>query len=287
MQIVTDRGSDFAAGQLDGLPVHFVPMRLTLDGKTYLSGDDLSSAEFYDMLEKTDGLPVTSQATAGDFAEIYRRLAKEDAEILSIHISSGLSGTLNSAKLGAEMAPEAHVTFWDTLTLSCPEAWQVEMAAKAIKVGWPIEKVLVLLARIRTATEGMFTLDTLKYLIHGGRISHLKGLLASLLHIRPVIGVEKKEGKYYTIAQEITMKRAVLKLANSLRNFFPEGTRLRVQLMHGKNPEALEHLREAIGALFVCNWLTPISVAPVLGAHTGGSVVGVCAAPAAVFEDVV
>jgi fatty acid-binding protein DegV len=90
MQIVTDRASDFAPGQLANLPIHFSPMRMTLDGITYSSGEDLSSEEFYNMIEKTDGLPVTSQASPGDFAEIYRRLSKEDPEILSLHVSSGL-----------------------------------------------------------------------------------------------------------------------------------------------------------------------------------------------------
>ncbi len=93
MQIVTDRGCDISSEQMDGLNIHFAPMRLTLDGKTYSSGEDLSSEEFYDLLETTDDLPVTSQATAGDFAKIYTELAKTDPEILSIHISSGLSGT--------------------------------------------------------------------------------------------------------------------------------------------------------------------------------------------------
>ena len=71
---------------------------------------------------------TTSQPAAGEFAQIYRDLAKVDPEILSIHISSGLSGTLDSARAGAAMVPEAKVTFWDTKTLSCPEAWQVEAA---------------------------------------------------------------------------------------------------------------------------------------------------------------
>jgi DegV family protein with EDD domain len=118
MQIVTDRGCDISGEQMEGLNIQFAPMRLTLDGKTYSSGVDLSSEEFYDLLETTEDLPVTSQATAGDFAQIYSELAKTDPEIFSIHISSGLSGTLNSAIAGAEMVPEAHVTHWDTKSLS-------------------------------------------------------------------------------------------------------------------------------------------------------------------------
>ncbi len=286
MQIVTDRGSDFAPAQLKGLKIHFAPMRLTLDDKTYSSGEDLSPEAFYDLIQQTDGFPTTSQPSAGEFAELYRSLAREDPDIFSIHISSGLSGTLDSARAGAAMVPEAHVTFWDTKTLSCPEAWQVEAAARALQAGWPLERTFQLLETIRQKCEGMFTLDTLRYLIHGGRISHLKGLLASVLHIRPVIGVGKEDGKYITLGQERLMKRALQKIADVTAGLYPEGTPLRVQLLHGKNPEALEMLRERMAGMFECHWTPTANVAPILGAHTGASLVGLSVGPACVFEEV-
>lgn len=284
MWVVTDRGSDLSRVQAEGLDIQFVPMRLTLDGKTYSSGEDISSEEFYELMEETQAFPTTSQAAAGDFANLYRKLAETDARIFSIHISSGLSGTLASAKAGAEMVPEAKVTFWDTLTLSCPEAWQVEMAARALKANWPLERVLERLKAIRSATEGLFTLDSLKYLIHGGRISHLKGLLASLLQIRPIIGVEKEHGKYITHGQERTSKKALQSLANTLLKYYSEGSRLQAQMLHGKNPEAVEQLKEMVGKMFECKWLPTVAVGPILGAHTGATLVGVCAGPAELFE---
>lgn len=286
MQILTDRASDMVAAQLVGLNVHFVPMHLTLDEKTYASGEDLSSEEFYDLLEKTDGFPTTSQPSSGLFADLYRKLAQTDPEILSIHISSGLSGTLDSARTGASMVPEAKVTFWDTKTLSCPEAWQVEVAAKALQAGWSLERILKLLDQMRKDCEGMFTLDTLKYLIHGGRISHLKGLLASVLKIRPIIGVDKEHGKYYNLGQERTMRRALQKLVDAVGNFYPEGTPLRVQLLHGKNPEGIVLLRELMQERFKCHFTPTAVVGPILGAHTGGSLIGLSVGPAALFREV-
>jgi DegV family protein with EDD domain len=286
MQILTDRASDLSAEQLDGLNIRFVPMRLTLDGKTYSSGEDLSSAEFYDLLEITESFPITSQPSSGEFAEIYRSMAKTDPDILSIHISSGLSGTMNSARAGAEMVPEAKVTFWDTKTLSCPEAWQVEVAARGLLAGWPLNRITALLDQISKQCEGLYTLDTLKYLIHGGRISHLKGLLASVLHIRPIIGVDKDLGKYYTLGQERTSKRSLQKLADIAGSFFPQGTPLRVQLLHGKNFEALEILREEMAGRYECHWTPTAVVGPILGAHTGGSLVGMSVGPAALFKEV-
>jgi DegV family protein with EDD domain len=283
MQIVTDRGCDFSQEQLTNMKIHFVPMRLTLDGKTYSSGDEISPEAFYDLLTTTESFPTTSQATVGDFENLYRELAKEDPDILSIHISSGLSGTINSAKAAAANVPEANVTIVDTKTLSCAEAWQVEAAYHAVQAGIPLDKILPMLSQIGKKTEGMFTLDTLKYLIHGGRISHLKGLLASMLNIKPVIGVEKEFGKYYTLAQEITMKRAIRKLGQVLTRFFPEGSKLRVQMVHGKNPEGIELLRDSLLSLFQVHWMPTLSVAPILGAHTGAGVVGVIAGPQELF----
>lgn len=286
MQIVTDRGCDISSEQMDGLNIHFAPMRLTLDGKTYSSGEDLSSEEFYDLLETTDDLPVTSQATAGDFAKIYTELAKTDPEILSIHISSGLSGTLSSAITGAEMAPTAHVTHWDTKTLSCPEAWQVETAAKALKAGWKLNDILALLNRMRAANEGIYIVEDLKYLIHGGRISHIQGLLASLLKIRPVIAIGKEDGKYYTVAKERTTHKALQKMAHSITRFYPEGSELRTQLLHGKNFEAIALLKEEMDKLFKCTWLPTMRVGPILGAHTGGSLAGMSIGSLALFNEV-
>ncbi len=286
MQIVTDRGCDISPEQSEGLSIHFAPMRLTLGDKTYSSGVDLSAEEFYGLLEKTDEMPVTSQATSGDFAEIYRKLAQTDPDILSIHISSGLSGTYDSAISGAQMVPEAKVTHWDTRTLSCPEAWQVEYAARAVKNGLPLENILKSLEKMRGLCEGIFTVENLKYLIHGGRISHIQGLLASLLQIRPVIAVGKADGKYYTLAKERTTLKALQKIARTIGDFNPDTRKIQVQLLHGNNPDAVAHLKEEITKLYDVIWLPTIHVGPILGAHTGYSLVGACVAPYQALHDV-
>lgn len=284
MKIVTDRGCDLSAEQLEGLEIHFAPMRLTLDDVTYNSGVDITPEAFYDLLDQTEGFPTTSQATAGDFAAIYRELAAEDPDIFSLHISGGLSGTLDSAQAGADMVPEARVKFWDTKWLSCGEGWQVEVAARMLLAGFDFDQVTDRLKELREATVSMFTLDTLKYLIHGGRISHLKGLLASLLHLRPVITVDHATGKYIPLGQERTMKRAVQRMAELIAKVYPRGSALRIQIMHGKNPAMVELLRETLAGMFNCQWMPTMAVAPVLGAHTGGTVIGVAAAPVHLFD---
>lgn len=283
MHIVSDRGMDLAPEQSAGLEISLVPLTFTLDGKTYRSGEDVQPDEFYRMLEATESFPTTSQPAPGDFAEVYRRLAATDPEILSIHISSGLSGTLNSAKQGAAMVPEARVTFYDTKTLSGAESWHVEAAARAAKAGWSMARILTMLEQVTAATDTVYTLATLKYLIHGGRISHLKGLLASALGIKPIIGVEKELGKYAQMGQARTLTQATARIAEIVGHRYERGTALRAEVMHGHNPEGAEVLRKAMDDRFDCTWLPLGPIAPVLGAHTGPGLVGVAYAPLAAY----
>ena len=212
MQIVTDSGTDvyLTNEELQKYNIHVVPLVVTLGGNSYKEGIDIKPEKFYPMLEATDELPITSQPSSGDFAKMYTELAKTDPEILSIHISSGLSGTSASATAGAAMVPQAHVTVIDTKTLSAPAGWQVEVAARAAKAGWTKDKILQAMKKISDATDVVYTLKELKYLIHGGRISHMKGLLASLLNIKPMIGGrEKIKGTYVQYGMARTFSGAI------------------------------------------------------------------------------
>jgi DegV family protein with EDD domain len=276
---------DLAPEQMSGLDIHFVPLVFTLDGKDYRSGEDIQPDEFYHLLAATHSFPTTSQPSPGIFAELYRQLAATDPDILSIHISSGLSGTINSAQLGAQMVPEANVTIVDTKTLSGAQGWQVEAAARALNAGWPLERILALLDRVRAATDTIYTLATMRYLIHGGRISHLKGLLASVLNIKPLIGVEKEGGTYVQHGAARTLRSAILKIADMVAEQHKPGTALRVQVLHGNNLEGAALLRERMSELFVCTWLPTGPIAPVLGAHTGPGLVGLAYAPQAAFAE--
>lgn len=286
MHIVSDRGMDLTPEQMQGLNIHLVPLTITLDNKSYRSGVDIQPREFYQLLASTESFPTTSQPSPGDFAELYHELAKTDPEILSIHISSGLSGTLNAAHAGAEMVPEAHVTFIDTKTLSGAEGWQVHAAARALQAGWATEKIIELVGKVAAVTDTIYTLNELKYLIHGGRISHMKGLLASVLNIKPVIGVEKVQGKYAQYGQARSFEKAIAKIAEHVTTQYAAGTALRTQVMHAFNPDGAQLLHQHMDKLFKCTWLPVGPVAPVLGAHTGPSLVGVAFAPLDAFPEI-
>jgi len=288
MKTVTDSGVDLSLSpeQLAELDINVVPLTVTLERKTYREGVDITPEEFYRLLEKAQSFPVTSQPSVGSFTEVYKHIAATDPDILSIHMSSGLSGTLNSAQAAAKLVPEANVTHVDTKTLSAAAGWQVEAAAKAIKAGWPKERILSLMKSISNASESIYTLKELKYLIHGGRISHLTGIVASLLNIKPLIGVEKEGGTYVQLGRVRTFTQAIKGLVDLITQRHAPGSSLRVQVLHSNNPEGASILYNMIDEKFNCVWLPIGPMSLVLGAHTGPSMIGVAYAPVAAFTDV-
>lgn len=289
MQIVTDTGMDLylPAEQMPEIPIHIVPHTITLDGKTYRSGEDIRPEELQQKLLASGSFPITSTPSGGEFAAVYKKLAASgDKDILSINMSSGLSATVNAARIGAEMTPEAHVTVVDTKTLCAAQGWQVAAAARALKAGWPLEKILALIKRIGDATESMYTLDDLKYLIHGGRISHMRGLIASLLKIRPLIGVEKVGGTYSQLGTARTSEKALRGLVEQMTKFYKPSSTLRVQVLHSYNEKAALAFHEMIAPVFKCSFMPIHYMSPALAAHTGPTMVGVAFAPLDVFDDV-
>jgi len=283
MHIVSDRGMDLMPSEMDGLKIHMAPLRIHLDGRTYLSGVDIQTDDFYRLVMKSKGFPSTSEATADDFAQLYRKLASTDPNILSIHISSSLSKTVASARVAVEMVPEANVTIVDTKTLSAAQGWQVYAAARAAKAGWPLNRIMTLLERIRAATETIYTVATLKYLVHGGRISHLTGLLASVLDIKPLLGVDKIHGNLVERGRARSMDAAIVKMVDTIKEQYPLGTAMRLQIVHGHNPEGAAALRGRLSQMFQCSWCPTTAVVPVLGAHAGPGMVGVMYAPKSLF----
>jgi DegV family protein with EDD domain len=288
MEVVTDSGVDLSLTpeQIAELHIHVVPLVVSLEGQSYRDRIDIQPGAFYERLAQVESMPTTSQPAAGEFASLYRRLAARGAEILSIHMSSGLSGTYASAQAGAGIVPEAKVTHVDTKNLSAASGWQVEAAARTARAGWSLERILPLLSKIGAASDSLFTLAELKYLIHGGRISHMKGLLASLLNIKPLIGVEKERGTYVQRGNARSFPSALAGLVDLIAGQHPPGSHLRVQVLHADNPSAADRVRTMLEARFRCDWRPTAQMSFVLGAHTGPTMVGVAFAPLHVFSEV-
>jgi DegV family protein with EDD domain len=285
MKIVTDCAADMTAEEMVALGVTQAPLFIQFpEGE--VSSADISADEFYTRLEAMrPDLPKTAQPSSGIFAEIYRRLAEVDRQILSIHISSGLSGTLGAAHAGAEMvAPEVEVTSWDTLTLSGGERLQVMAAALAVRAGWALPAILERLEEIRANTEVVYTLETIEYLARGGRIGRVQALTGMLLSIKPVIRVDHADGKYSTVAKIRTVPRGLATITDHLHGMYAD-TPLWVTVLHGRFAEQAEALARQLGERLNVAKMEIMRISPVLGVHTGPGIVGAAVVPMRLMED--
>lgn len=275
MKIVTDSGADLTKAECDAMGVTMLPLKVEVDGVSYQSGVDITPEKFYDLMDSAQGMPKTSTPSIGEFEDTFNRLAAEDPEIISIHLSSGLSATYNAALSASKMVENANITVIDTKTLSAGTAWQVKAAVEMVKAGLTKDVIVARLQQIQDATVTFFTLPDLKYLIAGGRISHLKGLLASLLGIKPVIEVSKEDGKYYDRGKKRSFIGAIQDLPQQIAKKIPAGSAIRVQLCSADNPSGAQMAKEAMDKVFKCEWLPTATLGTALGAHTGRGLVGV------------
>ncbi|HMZ07256.1 MAG TPA: DegV family protein, partial [Anaerolineales bacterium] len=214
MKIVTDCAADMSNEELEKLGIIQAPLFIQFpEGE--VNSAEISADEFYNRLEAMrPQIPTTAQPSSGIFAELYRKVAEAGKDILSVHISSGLSGTINSARDGGEQVKEqANVHFWDTLTLSGGERFQVMAAALASKAGWAMQSIQERLTKIREKTEVIYTLDTLEYLARGGRIGRVKAIAGALLNLKPIIRVDS-DGKYTTVKTERTIHKSIVSIAD-------------------------------------------------------------------------
>jgi DegV family protein with EDD domain len=286
MKIVTDCAADMSAEELEQLEVIQAPLFIQFpEGE--VNATEISADDFYNRLEAMrPAIPTTAQPSSGIFAELYRKVAQMEKNILSIHISSGLSGTINSARDGGEQVkPEVNVSHWDTLTLSGGERFQVMAAALAVRANWAFHSIQERLEKIREKTEVIYTLDTLEYLARGGRIGRVKAMAGALLNLKPVIRVDS-DGKYSTVSTGRTLGKSMNAIAEHLHNRYAY-TPVWVTVLHGRFAEKAEVLANELKTRMNIKKLEVVRISPVLGVHTGPGIVGAAVVPMELMDDLV
>ena len=284
MKIVTDCAADMPNEELERLGIVQAPLFIQFpEGE--VNAMEISADEFYNRLEAMrPQIPTTAQPSSGIFAELYRKLALTEKNIFSVHISSGLSGTINSARDGGEQVKaEANVSFWDTLTLSGGERFQVVAAALAHKAGWAMDKILERLTKIREKTEVIYTLDTLEYLARGGRIGRVKALAGALLNLKPIIRVDI-DGKYSTVKNERTINKSIAAIGDHLAEKYGN-TPVWVTVLHGRFAEKADLLSNEFKQKLNIAKMEVQRISPVLGVHTGPGIVGAAVVPMELMSD--
>lgn len=264
--LVTDSNCDLPAELIERYDIRMVSSLLTIGGQSYRDGVDISRAEFYARLPALNPSPTTAAPASGVFEELYRTCG--DADIISIHIASKLSGFFNAARLGAE-ASGARVTLVDSEQLSMGVGWQVLAAVEAITAGKSLADVLEAISRTRQRIKVFAALNTLEHLRRSGRANAVIAMLGDLLQIKPLI--ELVEGEVKLIGRQRTFGKALDKLVETVQALGPLE---RLAIMHANNPIDAQRLAERLAPHSAQAPLVT-EIAAVIGTHVGPQAIGV------------
>jgi DegV family protein with EDD domain len=284
MKIVTDCAADLTRSEIEKFDITVAPLFIQFpDGE--VNATDITPDDFYERLKAmVPHIPTTAQPSAGIFTSIYKKLTETSETLISIHISSGLSGTIESARLGAAQLPEKSIEIVDSFTLSGGQRFQVLAAAIGAKAGRRKEDILERLSKIREATEVIYTLETLEYLQRGGRIGRVQALAGAILHLKPIIHVDKSDGKYSTLGKERTISKALAGIANHIVRVYGNETPMWISVLHGQFADQANTLAEMVQEKVKVGKLEILRISPVLGVHTGPGIVGLAVVPMNLME---
>jgi DegV family protein with EDD domain len=270
IHIVTDSTADLKHEDILKYGVHVVPLTIQIDGETYIDGVDIQAEEFLGMMKKSVKLPKSSQPAAGVFKELYDKLGEDGSEIISIHMTGGMSGTVKSAQTAAEMS-NSKVTVIDSMFISHALAFQVMEAAKLAGQGQSVTEIVERLNTVCKKTTLFVVVDTLDNLVKGGRIGKGKAMIGSLLNIKPIATLQ--DGVYTPVAKARSHKQVV----SHLFKVFKEETAGKIVRGVGISQangllmaEPLKKLLEDSGIKDVKLTFT----APIISTHTGEGAIG-------------
>lgn len=272
--LITDSTSDLPKEIRQKYNINVLPLQVIYRDAVYSDGVNITPEEVYNSLPRE--IPSTSLPPTGGILELFKRLKEEGyKDLLSIHISSGLSGTYSMIKNLEENAKQIglrlHVI--DSKSISMGLGFLVIKAAELIENNTPLNEILNTLNRFKREIKVFFVLKSLEYLRKGGRIGLVEGTLGDILSIKPIISVNS-DGIYYTVAKSRGMKGSIRKLVDIIISAIGK-SKVRVAVMHGNAlNEAMGILNSLKGEANITE-IFPGQVGPVVGVHTGPGLVGV------------
>jgi DegV family protein with EDD domain len=271
VKIVTDSTAYLLPKTITEYDIRVVPIKIAFGTEVFSEGVDITNEEFYRRLAKSSTLPTTSQPPVSDFIEVYSELVSLGHPIFSIHISSKLSGTINSALTARDEFPEAQIEVVDWLSMGM--GLLVTAAARAAEEGQGLPEIKAKIERLAPHVSIVAMVDTLKYAWRGGRIGAGKALLGSLLNIKPILALENAEAK--PLARARSRAKGVEYMLKLLEKRVGKGNSVHhgVVFHAGVLEEALALEKEARAH---CNYteLDLIELGPVFGTHTGPGTLG-------------
>ena len=271
--IVTDSSAYIPAGARDGLDISVIPLWLLWDGESYQDGLDIFPEEFYARLKESKSLPTSSQPSAKEFADFYQKEAGKADAIVSVLVSSKISGTIASAEAALAEHPEFDVQIVDSFSSAMGLGLTVLAAARAARQGGSVDDVVAAAKNIRERVNTIFVVDTLEYLHKGGRISGGKRLLGSALNIKPILHFE--DGQIKPLSQARTKRKALNQLLEIIEERLGTQTMQEAAIMDVNSPDEGDMLASTISERFMPTHIHRTGVSPVVGTHVGPGTVGI------------
>ena len=270
--IVTDSTADL--GDLGGPDVTVVPLTVTFGSAQFRDGVDLNADQFYKRLVSDPNHPVTAQPAPAAFAQAYRRLLDAGAEhIVSLHLSSALSGTYNSAVLGAQQVDGDRITVIDTRNASAGLGLLVLAARDQAARGEPVQAIIDKVNADIPRDQLFAAIPTLTFLARGGRIGALQSMLGNVLQIVPIITL--KDGLVGEHSKVRTFARAVDQIVDLVAERIPTKGTARCAVMHSAAPELAAKVAQRIQERVQPASIITTSAGPTVGTHAGPGAVGV------------
>jgi len=277
LRIVLDSTGDLPGDWQEQYDIDIIPINIIHNGKTYLQGIDISYEDFYQLVENEGVVPSTSQPTPYQFKAFYRKIADRGDDVLSIHVTEKLSGTMASAKAAAkELIGEFAIYPFDSASGTLVMGMMAKEARMMDRAGKTLDEIVKRLVEIRSNHRLIFTLDTLKYASMSGRIRHLQAALASLLKVKPII--ELRNGMLEMGEKVRSRAKSIELLLNKMEKEFGN-QRLIVGVAYARDKEAGTKLMKDVINRFNCAEVILGEISISLAAHFGPGTLGFTAYP--------
>ncbi|HYK72912.1 MAG TPA: DegV family protein [Pseudoneobacillus sp.] len=266
IKIVTDSTADLTAEDIKKYNIEIVPLTITIDGQAFTDRVDITPIEFLEKMQSADELPKTSQPSTGVFLEVYDRLFEEGYEIISIHMTGGMSGTVRSAESAAQMA-KGKVTVVDSRYISKALSFQVLEAAELVVKGVGVQEIVEHLQHVQQQSRLYIMVDTLENLVKGGRIGKGRALIGSLLNIKPIASLEG--GEYSPVGKVRSHSQVLKYLMKQFAEDIKGKTVKRVGIAHAEAQNLAAKLKDEIVELTGFQQIEIDYTTPVISTHTG------------------
>ncbi|MCM3410126.1 DegV family protein [Metabacillus litoralis] len=271
--IVTDSTAYIPQHIRESHDIHMIPLSVNFGNETYQEEIEITSQQFFEKMRDQQELPTTSQPSIGMFVELFARLSKEYDAVISIHLSSGISGTYNGAATSGDMVENIEVYPFDTEVSAMVQGFYALEAAEMAQAGKSPTDIMARLEEMKKTMSAYIMVDDLTNLQKGGRLSGAAALIGSLLQVKPILHFDNKVIVPYEKVR--TKKKALNRVFDLLHEDAKDNEPMRVVVIHANRPEEAEKMKEELQEKYKNIECMVSYFGPVVGTHLGEGAIGI------------